>query len=308
MSHCLVTGVAGFIGSHLAEMLLIQGHTVLGVDCFTDYYARSIKEQNLAGLRQTPGFSFVEADLRVADLAPLTDGVTVIFHQAAMAGLLKSWTHFESYMTCNILATQRLLDAARLAQVQHFIHASTSSVYGREATGDETRPLTPASPYGLTKLAAEQLVWNYQATFGVPATVLRYFSVYGPRQRPDMGIHILIASILHGKPMTVFGDGEQTRGNTFISDAVAANLRALAHGPTGEAFNIGGGSNISWNATIELVEGIIGRKLERIPGPARPGGQRHALADTSKAWRILGWQPSVDITTGLRAQVEWQRA
>ncbi|MFN8474265.1 MAG: NAD-dependent epimerase/dehydratase family protein [Anaerolineae bacterium] len=305
--HCLVTGAAGFIGSHLAEALISQGHSVVGVDCFTDYYPRSVKEANLACLRETPSFTFAEADLRSADLAPLLDGVDAVFHQAAMAGLVRSWTEFDSYMTCNLLATQRLLEAAKGASVKHFVHASTSSVYGREATGDETHPLNPVSPYGVTKLAAENLVRSYGEAFSVPFTILRYFSVYGPRQRPDMGIHILIDAVLNGKPMTVFGDGEQTRGNTYISDAVAANLLALAHGPTGEAFNIGGGSNISWNRTIALVEQIVGRPLQRIPGPPRAGGQRHALADTSKAQRVLGWQPAVDIETGLRAQVEWQR-
>ena len=308
MSLCLVTGAAGFIGSHLAEALVAQGHRVVGLDCFTDYYPRPLKERNLTALRQTPGFTFVEADLRTAELAPLMDGVETVFHQAAMAGLLKSWTSFDQYMTCNILATQRLLEASRQVGVRHFIHASTSSVYGREATGDETRPLQPASPYGLTKLAAEHLVWNYRDTFGVPVTVLRYFSVYGPRQRPDMGIHILIDAVLHGKPMTIFGDGTDTRGNTYIADAVDANLAALAHGPTGEAFNIGGGSVVSWNRVIELVEGLVGRQLERIPGPTRPGDQRATHADTSKARRVLGWEPAVDIETGLRAQVEWQRA
>ncbi len=304
---CLVTGAAGFIGSHLAEALLAEGHSVIGVDCFTDYYPRPIKEANLARLRETPSFTFYDADLRSANLAPMVDGVDVIFHEAAMAGLLRSWTEFESYMTCNLLATQRLLEASRGAGVGHFVHASTSSVYGREATGDETHPLNPVSPYGVTKLAAENLVRSYGETFGVPFTMLRYFSVYGPRQRPDMGIYILIDAVLNGKPMTIFGDGEQTRGNTYVSDAVGANLLAVAHGPTGEAFNIGGGSNISWNRTIALVEGIVGRPLQRVPGPPRPGGQRHALADTSKAHTVLGWQPTVDIETGLRAQVEWQR-
>lgn len=305
---CLVSGVAGFIGSHLAEALLAQGHTVVGLDCFTDYYSRPIKEANLVGLRQTPGFSFGAVDLRVDSLAPWLDGVDVVLHQAAMPGLLRSWTQFDDYMTCNIQATHRLLEAAHAAHVRHFIHASTSSVYGREASGAEDRPLNPASPYGLTKLAAEHLVWNYRDTFGVPVTVLRYFSVYGPRQRPDMGIYLTIDAILNDRPIKVFGDGEQTRGNTYVADAVAANLLALAHGPTGAALNIGGGSNISWNRTLQLLEQIIGKPAVRVPAPARPGEQRHALADIAKAKRVLGWEPQVDIETGLRAQVEWQRA
>lgn len=306
MSRCLVTGAAGFIGSHLAEALVAEGHQVIGLDCFTNYYPRSVKEHNLAALRRAPRFTFVEADLRTASLAAYVEGVDVIFHQAAMAGLLKSWTEFDSYMTCNIQATQRLLEAARAAQVGHFIHASTSSVYGREASGDEERSLQPVSPYGLTKLAAEHLVTSYRDSFGVPSTILRYFSIYGPRQRPDMGIYLLIDAVLHDRPMTVFGDGEQTRGNTYVSDVVRASLLAMTCGPTGETFNIGGGSLVSWNQTIALVEDILGKSLNRVPGPTRPGEQRHALADTSKARRILGWEPLVDIETGLCAQVEWQ--
>lgn len=307
MSHCLVTGAAGFIGSHVAEALLADGHTVVGLDCFTDYYPRPVKEQNLAGLRATPGFTFFETDLRADNLAPCLDGVDVVFHQAAMAGLLKSWTHFDAYMTCNIQATQRLLEASRAATVRHFIHASTSSVYGRNVAGDEDQPMQPVSPYGLTKLAAEHLVWNYRDAFSVPVTVLRYYSIYGPRQRPDMGIYLLIDAVLHGTPMTIFGDGEQTRGNTYVSDVVQANRRALAHGPTGAAFNIGGGSLVSWNQTVALVEKIVGKSLNRVPGPTRPGEQRHALADTTRARQSLDWQPQVDIETGLQAQVEWQR-
>ncbi len=305
---CLVTGAAGFIGSHLCERLVSEGHQVIGVDAFIPYYPRPIKERNLRELLTHPAFSFVEADLRTANLAPLLDGVEVVHHEAEMAGLLRSWTEFGQYMTCNLLATQRLLEASLVVGVRHLIHASTSSVYGCEASGDETTPLRPVSPYGVTKLAAEHLVQAYGANFGLPFTILRYFSIYGPRQRPDMGYYIFIDALLHNRPITVFGDGDQTRGNTFVSDCVEANLLAMAHGSTGEVFNIGGGSQVSANQVIEVLETITGRKAKIVHAPPRPGEQRHALADAHKAREVLGWSPKVGIETGLRAQVAWQHA
>jgi len=310
MANVLVTGAAGFIGSHLVERLVTDGHRVVGLDCFIDYYPRAIKEANLSGLRQMSGFSFVEADLRTADLAPLLDenGVDVVLHNAAMPGLLRAWTEFDGYMTCNLLATQRLLDAIRRVNIGHLIHASTSSVYGREASGDETLPLHPVSPYGVTKLAAENLVRAYAANFGLRYSILRYYSVYGPRQRPDMGYHIFIDAILRGKPITLYGDGTQSRGNTYVTDAVAANLAAMAHGPTGEAFNIGGGEEITANDLVARLETLIGRKAEIYRAPARPGEQVRTLADIGKARRVLGWSPVVRLDTGLAAQVEWQRS
>lgn len=304
---CLVTGAAGFIGSHLCERLVSEGYQVVGIDAFIPYYPRAVKERNLRNLLAHPAFTFVEADLRTADLVPLLDGISVVHHEAAMAGLLRSWTEFDGYMTCNLLATQRLLAASVAAGVRHFVHASTSSVYGREASGDETTPLRPVSPYGVTKLAAENLVQAYGANFGLPYTILRYFSIYGPRQRPDMGYYIFIDALLHNRPITVFGDGEQTRGNTFVADCIEANLLAMAHGPTEDVFNIGGGSQVSANQVIHLLEQIIGRKAHIVHAPVRPGEQRHALADTRKARAVLGWQPKVDIEAGLRAQVAWQQ-
>ncbi len=213
----LVTGAAGFIGSHLAEALLARDDEVVGVDAFIPYYPRAIKERNLADARAHDRFTFHEADLRTADLAPLLDGVEVVFHIAAMGGLLLSWTDFSLYMTCNILATQRLLDAARAAgSVRQVLYASTSSIYGADVTGPETTTPHPVSPYGITKLAAEHLVQTYDRQFGLPSTVLRYYSVYGPRQRPDMGYYIFVDRILHAQPITIFGDGTQLRGNTYV--------------------------------------------------------------------------------------------
>lgn len=304
---CLVTGVAGFIGSHLAERLITAGQRVVGIDCFTDYYPRALKENNLARLRATPGFTFIEGDLRTDALAPLLDGVRVVFHNAAMPGLVRSWVDFDGYMTCNLLATQRLLEAARYAGIQHFVHASTSSVYGRDASGDESLPLRPISPYGVTKLAAEHLVQAYSADFGLPYTILRYYSVYGPRQRPDMGYHLFIDALLRGQPITLFGDGTQSRGNTYVTDVVEANLAALAHGPTGEAFNIGGGEEITANELLARLERLVGRPAVIRRASPRPGEQSRTLADIGKARRVLGWAPATGLDVGLAAQVAWQR-
>lgn len=309
---CVVTGAAGFIGSHLSEALLDAGHEVLGIDCFTDYYERSIKEANLADLRGRPGFRLAELDLRDADLVPLLEGADCVLHLAAMGGLLRSWTWFRAYQDCNILATQRLLEAAAVVGLPHLVHISTSSVYGRDSSGDESRRPEPISPYGVTKLAAEHLVWAYVANQGLKATVLRYFSIFGPRQRPDMGYHLFIERVLRGQTITIAGDGRQTRGNTYVSDCVAATLAAFTRGPVpgvaGETFNIGGGEVVSALEALALIERITGRVAVVDYGPARPGEQQHALADTGKARRILGWAPRVGIEEGLRAQVAWQAA
>jgi UDP-glucuronate 4-epimerase len=304
----VVTGAAGFIGSHLADRLLAEGHAVVGVDCFHDYYPRAVKERNIAGARAQDAFAFVEADLRTADLEPVVAGADTVFHLAAMGGLLRSWTHFDAYMTCNLHATQRLLEAVRAVGVRHLVHVSTSSVYGRDASGDETRPTRPDSPYGVTKLAAEHLVQAYARNFGVPITVLRYFSIYGPRQRPDMGYHIFIDHVLSGQEITVFGDGRQTRGNTFVDDCVDGTLAAFHHGPTGDVFNIGGGETISAIDALQLIERLTGRTARITFGPPRPGEQAHASADTSHARGVLGWVPRTGIEAGLAAQVAWQVA
>lgn len=310
MSRYLVTGAAGFIGSHLCEALLARGHAVAGLDAFIPYYPRPAKEKNLAGLRAQPRFAFHEADLRTADLAPYFAGCDAVFHLAAMPGLMKSWTDFQLYETCNISGTQRLLEAARAARIQQFIHISTSSVYGKEATQGEDAPLQPFSPYGITKLAAEHLCRAYAANFGLPFTILRYFSVYGPRQRPDMGYHKLINDLARGEVFTVFGDGEQTRSNTFVGDAVAAALLALEkrNVALGETFNIGGGEVVSLNRVIALLEELTGCKAKLERQAARPGDQRHTAANTEKARRVLGYNPATSLAAGLRAQVAWQRS
>ncbi|HID87159.1 MAG TPA: NAD-dependent epimerase/dehydratase family protein [Anaerolineae bacterium] len=310
-SRCLVTGVAGFIGSHLAERLIVEGHEVIGVDCFTDYYPRPVKEQNLAELRRSDRFRFVEADLRTADLAPLLEGVETVFHQAAQAGVRASWgADFAVYTQNNVLATQRLLEAARGSGIKKFIYASSSSVYGDTPDlpmREESLP-RPISPYGVTKLAGEHLCQLYHANFGVPTVSLRYFTVYGPRQRPDMAFHKFIRAILSGQPIAIYGDGEQTRDFTFISDAVEANILAMAYPGEGEIFNIGGGSRVSVNRVIELLEEITGREAVVEHQAAQPGDVRHTLADTTAARERLGFVPRVGLEEGLRAQVEWWRS
>lgn len=317
MMTCLVTGAAGFVGSHLCELLLAKGHRVIGLDAFIPYYPRPLKEQNLAQIQravadtpQAANFSFHEADLRTADLTALLDGVDVVFHLAAMAGLRRSWSEFDNYVTCNIQATQRLLEASVQQKIQHFLNISTSSVYGRFATGNEEAPLAPVSPYGITKLAAEQLCRAYSANFGLPFTILRLFSVYGPRQRPDMGYNIFIRALLDGETITVDGDGTDSRSNTFVADCVQGLVLAFEQPErsAGEAFNIGGGEEVNVNQVLEMLAELSGREPKIVHGPQRAGDQRRTVADTSKAQRLLGYQPATSVLDGLRAQLAWQQA
>lgn len=312
MSTCLVTGAAGFVGSHLCELLLSKGHTVIGVDAFIPYYPRSIKESYLKEIRNSPvadRFTFHELDLREAELAPLLDGVDAVFHLAAMAGLRRSWSEFDRYMTCNIQATQRLLAAAVERQVGHFLNISTSSVYGRFAIGNEESPLAPVSPYGITKLAAEELCRAYSLNAGLPVTILRLFSVYGPRQRPDMGYHIFIRALLNDEVITVDGDGADSRSNTFVLDCVQGIALAFEQPEqsTGETFNIGGGEEVNVNQVLATLAELSGKEPRVVHGPPRPGDQRRTVADISKARRLLGYTPSTSVREGLAAQLAWQR-
>ena len=302
---CLVTGSAGFIGSHLCERLVQDGHTVVGIDAFIPYYPRAIKEANLLALRGNRAYTHHTIDLRTDPLDAALDGVEVVFHLAAMAGLVKSWTDFDLYQSCNLNATQRLLEAIRRTpSIQRLIYASTSSVYGRFSTGDETMPTRPISPYGVTKLAAENLCRSYEE-LGVPVVVLRYFSVYGPRQRPDMGYHRFIAALLDNQPITVYGDGQQIRGNTYIDDCIEATL-AATKAPIGETYNLGGGETASVWDILAKLEKILGRKPNIRHEPARFGDQRSTFADTTKLQRHLGWQARTTLDVGLARQVAWQ--
>ena len=304
----VVTGAAGFIGSTLAEALVAGGHQVVGVDAFIDYYPRPMKEANLAGLLEAPGFRFAELDLRTAELDPVLDGADAVIHEAAMAGLMRSWTDLELYASCNILATNRLIEAALRAGIGRFVLASTSSVYGTEAVGDEDTRLEPSSPYGITKLAAEKLVLAHAASSGLPGTIIRYFSIYGPRQRPDMAYHRFIEAMLDDQPITVFGDGEQTRSNTYIDDAVRGTMLALERGAVRGIYNIGGGRTVSLNDAIGLIAGHLGVEPRIVREPARPGDQRHTSADIGRARTALGYAPRVEPDEGLGRQVAWHIA
>ena len=311
MSRCLVTGAAGFIGSHLCEELIVRGHEVVGVDAFIPYYPRAIKEANLEFLLQDGRFSFQELDLRADDLESAMEGCDVVFHEAAMAGLMRSWSDFELYASCNMMATKRLLEAARQQpKPPHFIHVSTSSVYGKEATGAEDMPLSPFSPYGITKVGAEQLCRAFEVNFGLPITILRYFSVYGPRQRPDMAYNILIHGLMTGQPFTMFGDGSQTRSNTYVADCVSATLLAFEkrEAAAGQIFNVGGGEVIALKDAIAFLEELSGKKAVIDRKPPRPGDQQHTSASIEKINRALGYQPKTSVRDGLKAQFEWQTA
>jgi len=304
---CVVTGAAGFIGSHLCERLLADGHVVAGVDCFTDYYPRPVKERNLAGLRGRPQFALHELDLAAGVPPEVVAGAEWVFHLAAMPGLTRSWLDFDLYARHNLTATHRLLEALKGSPtLKRMTYASTSSVYGKYASGDETLPTRPSSPYGITKLAGEQLCRVYAEEFGVPAVVLRYFSVYGPRQRPEMGYNLFIHAILTGAPITLTGDGLQVRGNTYIADCVEATIRATQAMP-GEVFNLGGGELVTVLEVLRKLERIIGKPAVIERHPPRKGDQLATAADVTKLHRHLGWRPTTSLDDGLAKQVEWQR-
>jgi len=305
----LVTGAAGFIGSTLAERLVADGVDVVGVDSFTDYYPRPMKERNLAGLLAGRGFRFVESRIQDVDLAALLADRTHVFHLAAQAGVRKSWGRdFAIYTENNIEATQVLLEAATKAPgLERFVYASSSSVYGDNTPMPfrEDAMTQPVSPYGVSKLAAEQLCYLYYANFRVPTVSLRYFTVYGPRQRPDMGFHRFLRATILGEPITVYGDGEQTRDFTFVRDIVAANIAAAVKGVPGRVYNIGGGSRVSVNEILELIGRVARRKPIVRVDPVQKGDMRHTYADTSLARADLGFVPTVGLEEGLTAEHQW---
>ena len=306
----LVTGAAGFIGSTLAEKLLADGADVIGLDCFTDYYPRPIKERNLSGLLGQARFRFVESTVQQADLPELLEDRTHVFHLAAQAGVRKSWGRdFGVYTVNNIEATQVLLEAAACAApaLERIVYASSSSVYGDGVAmpmREDALP-QPVSPYGVTKLAAEQLCYLYYANYGVPTVALRYFTVYGPRQRPDMGFHKFLRAAIRGEPITVYGDGEQTRDFTFVHDAVAATAAAAVRGVPGRVYNIGGGSRVSINQVFEMIGRVSGRPPRIDVDPAQKGDMRHTYADTSLAQADLGFRPTVGLEEGIAAEYRW---
>jgi UDP-glucose 4-epimerase len=307
----LVTGTAGFIGSHLAEALLDRGAEVTSIDCFTEYYPRWIKERNLAALRKRPGFSLVEAPIQTADLRSLLRGVTHVFHLAAQAGVRTSWGRdFQIYTSNNIEATQVLLEACAAVPLNRFVYASSSSVYGDDVPlpmKEDALP-RPVSPYGVSKLAAEQLCYLYCVNHGVPAVSLRYFTVYGPRQRPDMGFHRFLRAAVRSEPIEVFGDGEQTRDFTYVSDAVSATIAAGEEGVSGRVYNIGGGSRVSVNQVLAIVGEVTGRPVRTSPTAKQKGDMRDTFADTTLARADLGFAPRVRLADGLAAEYDWLAA
>lgn len=307
----LVTGAAGFIGSTLCERLLSDGWTVRGVDCYTPYYPASIKHQNVTRLLSSTSFEMVEGDLQACDLGPLFEGVDTVFHLAGQPGVRLSWSNdFATYLQLNVAVTQRLLEQARMHDVSRFVFASSSSVYGNvtEVPTDESSPTNPFSPYGVTKLAADRLCSAYGENFGLSTVSLRYFTVYGPRQRPDMALHRMIEACATGRSFTVFGDGEQIRDFTFVEDVVDATVRAGTRAcPPGECLNIAGIGETSVNALIDVVGRAVGTQLEVRYESAQPGDVRRTGADTSRARSLLGWSPSVSIEEGVTRQVEWHK-
>jgi UDP-glucuronate 4-epimerase len=307
----LVTGGAGFVGSHLSERLLAQGAEVVAIDSFTDYYPRAIKERNLAALRGQAGYRLIEADLNALDLREVLTGMTHVFHLAAQAGVRKSWGRdFQTYTALNVDATQRLLEACVGLPLERVVYASSSSVYGDavEMPMREDAMVQPVSPYGVTKLAAEHLCHLYYVNHAVPTVSLRYFTVYGPRQRPDMGFNRFFSALLDNRPVVQFGDGRQTRDFTFIADIVTATADAAVHGVPGRVYNIGGGSRVSLGDVFEMIARVSGRRLEIAHQPAQKGDMRDTFADTSRARADLGFQPSVDLETGLRTMFTWMEA
>ena len=304
----VVTGVAGFIGSHLAERLIGEGHEVVGIDCFTDYYPRSIKESNVEYLLTLPGFSFVEGNLLDLNLPDLLNGTQYIFHQAAQAGVRSSWgTEFEVYTTLNLVATQRLLEACKKLTFEKFIYASSSSVYGDsdDLPLREDSVLKPVSPYGVTKLAGEHLCMSYWKNYNIPTIALRYFTVYGPRQRPDMAFYKFMGALVHDKDIEIYGDGLQTRDFTFVADAVEGNLLAMKTTQVGEVFNIGGGSRVTVNDVLDTLQKITLKNPRIVYQDVQKGDVKHTLAETRKARNTLGYSPEVDLKTGLAQQWEW---
>jgi nucleoside-diphosphate-sugar epimerase len=302
---CIVTGAAGFIGSHLCDRLLADGHSVTGVDCFTDYYDRKIKTSNIDQAKGHRRFSFQEMDLANGVPTAVVEGIEVVYHLAATPGLVRSWTHFDEYVRNNITATHRLLEALKGSKtLKKLVYISTSSVYGINANGDENLPVVPSSPYGITKLAGEQLCQIYQTSFDVPSVILRYFSVFGPRQRPEMGYSLFIEKILKNESIPLTGDGSHIRGNTYVDDCVEATIKS-AECPAGEIYNLGGGQKVTIREVLQLLEKITGNKVVIETKPNRPGDQLETGADIRKLTKAIDWNPKTTIEAGLREQVEW---
>ena len=304
MHSALVTGGAGFIGSHMVGKLLSLGYEVIGLDCFTDYYSRDIKEKNVESALTNKNYTFIEADILDMKTFPEVD---YVFHLAAQAGVRASWgKRFDMYTRNNIQVTQKLLEFYKDSSIKKLVYASSSSVYGdAKLPMRESSLLKPVSPYGVTKLAGEHLSYLYWRNYTIPTIALRYFTVYGPRQRPDMAIYNFVKAIFNGDEITIFGDGTQTRDFTFVDDVVKANILAADSNIVGEVINIGGGSRISINKVLKLIENITKKEAKVRYLERQRGDVRDTWADVSKAEAMLHWRPRVDISNGLKRFVEW---
>jgi UDP-glucose 4-epimerase len=305
----LVTGAAGFIGSSLCDRLLADGHQVVGIDSFEDYYARSIKEANVAAARDHSAFTLIEQNLLDADLPALLDGASRVYHLAAQAGVRASWgTTFDVYTRNNVLATQHLLEACVTAGVPKVLYASSSSVYGDqdELPLRESMVPRPRSPYGVTKLAGEHLCILYTVNRGLDTSSLRFFTVYGPRQRPDMAFNKFIRALMEGREIVMFGDGTQTRDFTFVDDIVEALVNAAAGSP-GSVINVGGGHRVSLSAAVALLGEIVGATPKIEHRPVEAGDVRDTWADVTRAQAELAYAPQTLLADGLRAECDWLR-
>jgi nucleoside-diphosphate-sugar epimerase len=304
----LVTGGAGFIGSHLAEKLHMNGHEVTILDSLSDFlYPKTIKEHQVQALT-TMGIRFEHADIATADMVKILDNHEVVINQAAIPGLVKSWSHFSEYVHSNVIGVGKLLEASAITGIQKFVQISTSSVYGLNATGPEDSHKNPVSPYGVSKLSAELLAQAYKQNYDLDLTILRYFSVYGPRQRPDMAYHKFIDAIIQGKIISIYGDGLQNRTNTYVSDAIDATVASLEITECSEEkiFNIAGGESQNLLQVISLLEAMIGKKASLQFLPAKKGDQRSTVGVTKRAEEYLKWKPTTHLVSGLEKQVEWQ--
>jgi nucleoside-diphosphate-sugar epimerase len=304
----LVTGAAGFIGSHLCEKLLADGHSVMGIDSFLDYYPRQVKEMNLAKLKNTPGFEFKEINILDADWPSLLKNIDTVFHLAAQAGVRASWSkNFVVYTRNNIEATQLMLEEAKNSSLKKFVYASTSSVYGdiEDIPMKEKSPVQPVSPYGVTKLAAEELCYLYWKNHGVPCVSLRFFTVYGPRQRPDMAFYRFLLAQLEGRTITIFEDGNQTRDFTYVDDIVNGTIRASKKGKPGLTYNLGGGSRISINEVLTILKEVTGKAPDFKYSEKQKGDMRHTFASTERAHQDFGYSPQITLPEGLKREYEW---
>jgi UDP-glucose 4-epimerase len=304
----IVTGAAGFIGSNLCQKLLADGFSVTGIDSFTDFYPRWIKERNISPLRVHNEFEFLDQDLDDLDTVGILEGADCVFHLAAQAGVRASWgRNFDIYLKNNIRVTQKLLEASKGLPLKKFIYASSSSVYGLTPTLPmlETNPVHPLSPYGVSKLAAEQLCFLYHKNFGVPAMSLRFFTVYGPSQRPDMAFHKFFKALAEDREIAVFGDGQQTRDFTFVDDIVQASLAALVSGKPGETYNVGGGHRKKLADVIRLMEGISRMKARVLWTEKQKGDVPDTWADIRKARQDLGYSPKTRLDEGLEQEWRW---